>query len=138
MTIKRARNYLLLLLPSLGAASWSLYPAVMALAGMLSLRLPQYDPVAIETHEITEEIGRTLQTHFLGFDIYIPLEDIWVDNTSKGGEAERLSLLMRKTCGHGSLYVWIPFSFRLPFVGNRTLEWCWKPQLKVRKPDVTG
>jgi hypothetical protein len=138
VTIHKAAKYILLLLPSIGAACWTLYPAAMILIGMVSLKLPQYDAAAMELSETTEEIGRTLQTHFLALDIYIPLEDIWIDNVSKGPESERLSLLMRKTCGRANLYVWIPISFRLPFLGNRTLEWCWRPELKVRKPDVTG
>jgi hypothetical protein len=137
MNIKKTAHRLLLLLPTFGAACWSIYPAALAFLAMFSLQLPNHDAEALTVGGAAEKLSRTIQSHFLAYETYIPLEDVWVEGSHKGPESERLSLLMRKTCGRGNLYVWIPFSFRLPFLGNRTLEWCWKPEPKMRKPDVS-
>ncbi len=110
----------------------------MAALAVLTLDLSKMSAWTMQSTELAEEIGRTVQSHFLRFDIYIPLEDIWLDQEKNEVESQRLSLLMRKVCGHGSLYVWVPVSFRLPFVGTKTVEWCWKPELPVHKSSVTG
>jgi hypothetical protein len=131
--IKKCALILLVLLPAIGAGIWSALPTIMTLMAMVTLNLPKFDMAQIERPETNEQILSMIQNHFLQSDIYIPLDEIWLVQSGRGVEADRHSLLMREACGHGTLYVWIPFKLRLPIVGTKTMEWCWKPELKLTR-----
>ena len=120
---------LLLIAPSLAAAAWSAWPSLMAIAGTVAqepLKLAEADLVDASRIFATK---RAIQKHLLSFATYVPLEDI-VTAAPSDVAAGDLSLLMQKACGRGKLFVWIPLRIRLPIVGERVYEWCWKPQLK--------
>ena len=48
-------------------------------------------------------------------------------------DQEQLTLLMQKACGKGKLYIWVPLKFRLPMRGEKVVEWCWIPKIKLAK-----
>ena len=121
--------FLLLIAPTGAALAWAAWPAVMAMAGVMAqepLKLADADLVDA-THVFTTK--RAIQKHLLSFATYVPLEDI-VAASPRDVASGDLSLLMQKACGRGKLFVWIPLRIRLPIVGERVYEWCWKPTLK--------
>lgn len=75
------------------------------------------------------ELKRDIQKHFLQYKLYLPVEDM----VAGIGEIEeqRTADLMRSACGSADLYVWVPVRIRMPLIGDRIHEWCWKP--KIRK-----
>ena len=68
------------------------------------------------------EAQRSVQRHFLSFNIYIPLEDIAI----RGKETEEQTIIpmLEQFCGEGKAFVWVPLRFQLPVVGEKVLEWC--------------
>ena len=87
----------------------------------------------VAAHEITENSSprelltyrRRIQKHFLKLKTYIPMEDIVIPSEA-GTANDRLKKLMRKACGKGTIYIWIPLKFRWPIAGERVIDWCWK------------
>jgi hypothetical protein len=82
---------------------------------------PKYENL-IRSYESEKEIRRSIQGHFLSHRIYIPTEDI-VIRKAEGNDLEILKLLA-ETCGLADIYIWVPIRYRLPLVGEQTLEWC--------------
>ncbi len=108
---------------------WLAWPAVVTIVGIAT-----HEPLKLGDADLTDatrvmETKRGIQKHLLRFATYVPMEDIIVSEPRDvaGGE---LSLLMQKACGRGKLYVWIPLRIRMPVIGERVHEWCWKPQIK--------
>lgn len=113
----------------LSIALWSSWPAVKALSAALELKKISKQSVIQGSDSVKLEIQRNLQKHFLEFGVYVPLEDIMF--TERVTEANpELEATVNRVCGNAPLVVWIPLQFRLPLVGERSLEWCWKPSLK--------
>lgn len=125
--LKRALFALVLVLPFIGAAVWSAWPALIALSATVTLDPPALAENEWEDQERVSAVRRHIQRHFGQHAVYVPMEDI-VLASRVDGEAGALSLFMQKACGRGKLYVWIPFRFRLPGVGEKVIEWCWKPR----------
>lgn len=69
------------------------------------------------------ETRRRIQKRFLRQDVYIPLEDITLVTADGVGESDYL-FDMRKICGQGRIFVWVPLRFRLPLTGEKVREWC--------------
>jgi hypothetical protein len=118
-----------LVAPSLAAASWTTWPAATAGVALLTYAPPALQEPEWDDVEKVLALRRETQRHFLRHGVYIPLEDI-VAPMPHDLAAGPLALVMQKACGHGKLYIWIPFKFRLPVAGERVIEWCWKPQPK--------
>jgi hypothetical protein len=79
------------------------------------------------------EFKRTEQKYFLDYGVYVPLEDImYVEQLSSSGERYREALL--DACEDISLKngmaIWLPLRVKLPLLGERVYEWCWKPPVK--------
>jgi hypothetical protein len=115
----------------LGALTWSVWPALNAAWTTLVFKPIQFSDEDFEDEARLHELRRNIQKQFLNHGIYIPLEDIVRGNLSRKRPSEH-SLLMQKACGRGKIHVWIPFRFRLPVVGGRVVEWCWKA--RIEKP----
>jgi hypothetical protein len=124
--LKTAALVVVLAAPTLAAAAWTCWPALSAAAAALAFGKVETDEGGWQDPEQVMAIRRHVQKHFLDHAVYIPLEDIVVDDASDTA-AGSLSLLMQKACGRGRLYVWIPLRFRLPALGEKVVEWCWKP-----------
>ena len=126
--LRRLALTVLLLAPAVGALAWTCQAAARAAWAVYSL-----SPVALTKDDWADpekvlELRRNLQKHFLAHATYVPLEDI-VAVGPRDSDRET-PLLMQKACGHGRLFIWIPFKFKLPITGEKVLEWCWKPQTK--------
>jgi hypothetical protein len=79
------------------------------------------------------EFKRQEQKYFLEYGVYVPLEDImYVEQLPSSGERYAASIKM--TCADLStkngLAIWLPLRVKLPLLGERVFEWCWKPQVK--------
>lgn len=79
------------------------------------------------------EFRRSLQKYFLESGIYIPLEDVmFVDQLANGGK--NYSVALKENCsgltGERGLAVWLPLKIRVPLIGERVKEWCWRPSLQ--------
>ncbi len=133
--IRRLTFIFLLILPWILAAAWSSLPALRALAATRDATLPTMSDQDWDDSQQTMSLRRGLQKHFLSHDVYIPMEDIVVTAPSENadGAAEDLGMLMQKACGRGRLYVWIPLKWRIPVLGEKVLEWCWKPMAPTSK-----
>ncbi|WP_159455058.1 hypothetical protein [Pseudobacteriovorax antillogorgiicola] len=65
---------------------------------------------------------RKIQRHYLDYGIYIPIDDIILD--LEGGTNIAQLKMLRKACGAGQTFVWIPLRFRFPMLGEKVFEWC--------------
>ena len=118
---------LILLLPSIGVEVWTVLPALRAVAAAYSIT-----PVAMPSSPMDSvawvDFRRQLQKHFSEYDLYIPLEDIIVQDPELVGP--ELPRFMRKACGDGLLYVWVPMKISVPIYGPVVWDWCWVPKVK--------
>ena len=79
------------------------------------------------------EFKRAEQKYFLRYGIYLPLEDIMYVEQLPGGGARYGDALQRSCSGlqvGSGLAIWLPLRTRWPFLGERVMEWCWKPPVK--------
>jgi len=65
--------------------------------------------------------------------IYIPLEDImFVDQLAKAGKIYTTAL--KENCSDlndvRGLAIWLPLKIKIPLLGERVQEWCWRPNLQ--------
>ncbi len=111
------------------AIGWSGYPTLSAVAAVYTTKSIAFADGAENDDSAELRIRRTLQKHFLKYGVYLPVEDIIVVN-KKAGLRNRAVFLMQKICGKGRIYVWVPLKMRLPIVGDRVFEWCWKPTVQ--------
>lgn len=74
-----------------------------------------------------KEIKRNIQNKFRKKKVYVPLEDIVLETSET---PQILIDDMRKSCGKGEVYVWLPMHVKLPVFGDRIWEKCWKPKIK--------
>lgn len=116
---------LFLIAPILFAAGWTTFPAAKTALAIYN---------AYGSHDVPRwagESGRSLerrvQRHFLDHKVYIPLEDI-VRSEELTDAPKRVAQQVRQVCGKGTLFVWLPFRFRIPVYGDKVYEWCWKPK----------
>ena len=80
------------------------------------------------------EFKRREQKYFLEYGIYVPLEDImYVEQLSSSGEryAESLRLTCAELSMKNGIAIWLPLRVKWPLMGERVLEWCWKPPVKA-------
>lgn len=125
-------RYLLLSIPILLALLWSGKPALLAFIATMTFEQTEFLSVEWEQDETQLNYGRRIQKHFRKYEIFIPLDDIMYRPVSPTYQ-EKLFLQLDQACGHGNVYVWVPMYFRFPLTGNKALEWCWIPQLKIGK-----
>jgi hypothetical protein len=117
---------IILILPTLGAAFWSVQPNVRAMMAVRALNPPRLTDNAANDPEAALQYKRDIQRVFSGSGIHVPLEDIELGKTADNGTS-RIQGLNSKACGGGAdLYVWLPIRFRLPVVGERVIDRCWR------------
>lgn len=124
--IRRVIVACLMILPTVFAIYWTTIPALLAVVAISRFPIPNPQESEWEDKRRVLEVKRRIQKHFLDYSVYLPMEDIIVP-VSLGDERTELSFLMQNTCGRATLYVWIPFKFRLPLIGDKVIDWCWKP-----------
>lgn len=67
-------------------------------------------------------VRRDIHRAFSQMGVFLPLEDIVIDN-EQDTDAREL-LLSRKTCGQGNIYLWLSSPIHLPGWGTNVVEWC--------------
>jgi hypothetical protein len=123
----------MLILPGLLALIWSTWPTLSAVVAVVSLRTPALYADEWSDADKVVEVKREIQKHFLNNHVYLPVEDIVTVSDSGGEKASgTLAELMKRACGKGNIYIWIPLRFRVPLVGDRIFEWCWNGNVKIR------
>lgn len=121
-----AASWIIALLIMVG---WSLMPVGQAVLATLSVKPLSKKIVEQGAENMRLEMQRGLQKHYLNYGVYIPLEDIMFTEHVVKSNSD-LGPVVRSVCGNAALVVWIPLLIRLPLVGERSIEWCWKPALK--------
>jgi hypothetical protein len=121
---------ILLAMPSLGAAVWTVLPALSAVKAVGSFPSLNYKDVDIRDEKKFHELRRTIQKHFRDGGLYIPLEDI-VAGIRAPDAPKKTAIIMQKACGRGKIHVWIPLQFRLPLIGSKVVDWCWNASAKL-------
>lgn len=107
------------LIPVLACIAWSSMPAIKALGAAFALK---WDDSSLSMDKPLET-RRRIQKRFLKQDVYIPLEDITLADGNGAADGDYL-FVMRKNCGQGRIFVWVPLRFRLPLTGEKVREWC--------------
>ncbi len=118
--------------------AWSISKTVVVLWAT-----SQHPKLAANTRHLQEpeltDVKRSEQIFFQGYGLYIPLDDImFVDQLPSSGK--RFSEVLRRSCSNvnqsnrrsiwsGGLAIWLPLKFKLPLLGERIVEWCWKPPM---------
>jgi hypothetical protein len=78
------------------------------------------------------DFKREEQKYFLGYGIYVPLEDMMFVSQIPRGD-ERYADALHRSCSGlsgGGFAIWLPLKTRWPLIGERVSEWCWKPQIQ--------
>lgn len=117
------------ILAAAAAVTWSALPAAKAAVATLALKGVPKDSVLQGTENVRLELQRNLQKHFLDYGVYVPLEDIMFTEHVSQTNAD-LETVIKKVCGDAPLAIWVPLQFKVPLIGERSVEWCWKPSLK--------
>ncbi|MGE0171515.1 MAG: hypothetical protein AB7T49_01970 [Oligoflexales bacterium] len=116
--LHKIRSFLISV-PILVGVLWTTFPALRSLAAMGTLKLKGRS--GFEEHLDSLDLKRAIQKHFLYYGTYIPLEDIALENELVGDE---ILSGVRRYCGKATLYVWVPYRFRLPVLGETLTEVC--------------
>jgi hypothetical protein len=85
--------------------------------------------------ELTE-FKRSEQKFFLDYGLYVPIDDImFVGQLPSGGTryAEALARSCSGIMAGTGIAIWLPLKLKLPLLGERVLEWCWKPPMLRKK-----
>jgi len=113
--------FLVGLLP-LGAASYSsTQPAAKALIANFFFPLSIADSVS-ESESTSLASRRKIQQHYLGYGVYVPIDDIILDNGDESSSSQ--IKVLKNSCGAGKIFVWVPLRFRFPIFGEKVMEWC--------------
>jgi hypothetical protein len=110
---------------------WSSYSAIKVRWAAFQLSFAPIEAQALESFEVRQEIRQKTQSHFLSYDVYIPQEDIIVVSKQDYDHNGELVRMMFQACGQGTVYVWIPLIFKLPYFGHIVLERCWNPKIEI-------
>jgi len=119
---------ILLALPILLAVCWSARTAIQAVVAAISVRFQDVAELQQAQSDSPLELRRLLQKRFLKYGVYIPMEDITVVGRDTQDE-EKYVFFMRKACGPGNIFIWVPLRFHWPVWGEQVIEWCWKPNI---------
>ncbi|MBC7661702.1 MAG: hypothetical protein H7249_18560 [Chitinophagaceae bacterium] len=75
-----------------------------------------------ETAEESLTKQRQIQSHYLSYGVYIPLDDIVIGAHVSNTQALKKSI--EGVCGPGSTAIWVPVAFHFPIFGEKVFEWC--------------
>ena len=107
---------------------WTFWPTSRAVVAAFAMTPISRQPLVTGAESVRLEVQRAIQKHFLNFGVYIPLEDIvFLERLTQTNQS--LEGILKKVCGSDPIAIWLPLKFRLPLVGERSMEWCWRPSL---------
>ncbi len=117
-----------LLLVHFGLVSWvlagaiSLHEAVPPIRASLALLdvLETWEPAKDLEEGISKQ--RQIQTHYLSYGVYIPLDDIVVG--AQDSRSQPFMTSVKGLCGPSSTVVWVPIAVHFPILGEKVFEWC--------------
>ena len=118
---------LLYILPMAAAITWTIEPAFRTMLATLQFEPMQLQASHFESAESNTELKRKMQKHFLNYKVYIPMEDIVT--LGPNSNEQMMKTIMARSCGQANVYVWTPLGFRLPFLGLKFIDRCWKPEV---------
>ena len=108
--------------------TWSGAPSIMALVATSQLEPIHRNPALDGDDQAILGLRRQIQKHYLNYGVYLPLEDIMLRDQVLKLNAS-LDNALHRYCSDAVLGIWVPLKFRLPIIGERVVEWCWKPVL---------
>ena len=107
----------------------SAYPAVRALVATARMEPVRHQVIINNDLQVRAELRRQIQKHYLNYGIYVPVEDIMFrDQVLQLNQS--LESSVHHYCSDAVLGIWVPLKFRLPLMGERVVEWCWKPVIR--------
>ncbi len=127
--IKQFAFILLLVAPLAAAVTWTIEPSFRTLLATLTYDSEPLSEDVYDNYEQNLNLKRQIQKHFLNFKIYIPLEDIVT--IGPNSKEKMMQDIMARSCGKANIYVWTPLGFRLPFLGQKFIDRCWKPSIQI-------
>lgn len=120
----------MLLIPVLAALFCTSWPALRVAYTTLKFRpSPLFKLNSLDDGEQLH-LRRNLQRYFSDHDVYLPLEDIHLESETNESYDET-SLAMQSPCDRARLHLWVPLRFSFPIIGEKVIEWCWRPQVKA-------
>lgn len=124
---------LLLVAPLAAAVTWTIEPSFRTLLATMTYQSEPLTEDVYDNYEQNLNLKRQIQKHFLNFKIYIPLEDIVT--IGPNSKEKMMQEIMARSCGKANIYVWTPLGFRLPFLGQKFIDRCWKPTIQIGSKD---
>jgi hypothetical protein len=109
--------------------SWSTSECLVAFWATARHKAIPKVKAALQEPDLTD-FRRSEQKYFLDYGIYIPLPDIMFTAQLPLGGARYANALKRSCSGvqtGNGVAIWLPLKIKLPLVGERVFEWCWKP-----------
>lgn len=95
-------------------------PSIYALLASQNLDIPM---IVGEGKRNNFKVQRQkIQSHYLQYGIYIPFDDIILTREEK--ISPRYLRMLRKSCGRGHIFIWVPFRIKVPLTGEKVFEWC--------------
>lgn len=67
-------------------------------------------------------IRQKIQAHYLRYGVYLPFDDIII--TQEPDISEEYVRLLKKNCGKGNIFIWVPIVLKVPLTGEKVTEWC--------------
>jgi hypothetical protein len=129
----QGKSYLflgLIVFPFCGAGLYSVGPAFRTLYAISTFDVSKVSD--FETLDPSDRLKarRHLQRYLSDHNAYVPLEDIgWEDEGLVRESASGWA--MQRHCDRARLHAWVPLRFKIPIIGEKVVEWCWKPQTKT-------
>ena len=123
LELRMAATSALALLPVILVLVWSFEPSIRAMLAVMAF--PSSGSELAESN--VQEAKRTIQNHFRKYDVYIAVTDIVAILDSYSDDNNQVRDWTESVCGSANLYVWVPLRVRLPLIGDKVTEWCWKP-----------
>ncbi len=81
----------------------------------------KFNRSVIENVELN--IPQAVQAHFLKYDFYIPLENIFSANDEQSNEKH---LVVSHLCAGGQIVVWVDLPIRMPYWHSVSYQGCFK------------
>ncbi len=119
----RKLNWLLIFLPILIAVAWSIWPSAKVFLAVRSFDASDVRNLS-ENAEKSADLKRNIQRYLLSWDIYVATDDMASSTELRTNQAVSWEDV-KKLCGDGDFFVWLPLKIRVPIAGALEREWCW-------------
>jgi hypothetical protein len=135
---KKIRLIIAMIAALLMMLMWSMQDTIVILwAASRHPKIPKEALVYVEPART--EFKRQEQKYFLGYGIYVPLEDMMYIEQLSNAKARYAEALAKSCSGLRSdsgFAIWLPLKSKWPLMGERVMEWCWRPP--VQRAEAAG